>query len=236
MPDHASQLGELTGLDDETVKQQILPYLATFSTKQTLINHLQDLLGPGPAQRSFIQSFAEERYPSATTSKAAAPSVESAKAVSVVAPAASKSSVGKKTRSKFPSKLPPPRRVDAGSFGGVGSVYRKGQDDDSIFATTLSGTSSGRVSPAPTPTSSKVEAGVPEIHNSCQQEATIVSNARPASNISAKPSAEQDFIMIPTDEMKDIQHSIDLLRGDVKDDTSTKMKPCFCQCELMYSD
>lgn len=234
MPDHASQLGELTGLDAETVKQQILPYLATFSTKQTLINHLQDLLGPGPAQRSFIQSFAEERYPSATTSKAA-PSTESTKAVSVAAPATSRPSVGKKTRSRFPSKLPPPRKVDAVSFGEVGSVYRKGQDDDSLFATTLSGTSSGRVSPAPTPTSSKVEAGIPEIQNSSLQEATIVSNARPASNISAKLPAEQDFIMIPTDEMKDIHHSIDLLRGDVKDDTSTKMKPCFCQGESMYS-
>jgi hypothetical protein len=34
---------------------------------------------------------------------------------------------------------------------------------------------------------------------------------------------------MPTEEMRDAQQSIALLRGDSKEDPTVKAKPCFCQ-------
>ena len=231
MSGHAGQLAELTGLDDETIKQQILPYLATFTTKQALVNHLQDLIGPGPAQNTFIQTFADDRFPPAPATKPATPSTEAAASPSIVSPAPSKGTLGRKTKSKFPSKLPPPRKVDAASFGGVGSVYRKGQDEENLFSGPSTGTLSGKASPAIVPSPSRIESRTPDLHYSAPPQGSINApqSTEAVANIPARAPAESEYVMMPTEEMRDFQQSIALLRGDSKEDPTVKAKPCFCQ-------
>lgn len=237
------QLNELTGLDEETIKEQILPYLATFPAKQALINHLQDLLGPGVKQNSFIQSYSDERFPpsSEATSTSNNNTLDSKSTASIPA----KASGTRRAKTKFPSKLPPPRKVHASSFSREGAVYRKGQDDELLFGPSSSskaGPSENLLSNAmpsishfATPSASRPQtpnqANVPE-----ESKATTGQNSSTAHISSPKAPREDEFVLVPTEEMKNIQQSIALLRGDSKDDPSIKAKPCFCQGKSTLKD
>ncbi|PWN28719.1 hypothetical protein BDZ90DRAFT_129024 [Jaminaea rosea] len=61
------QIASFTGLDNETVSTQLVPYLNTLSDAQAVRHHLGDLIGPGTAQASFTQRYVEARWPPAKT-------------------------------------------------------------------------------------------------------------------------------------------------------------------------
>ena len=246
MSKHAASLASFIGLDEETVTQQIVPYLETFTTRQALINHLEELVGPGQSQRNFLESYADEKFPvKATPSlKHAQQSQHEQFRVSV---SVSKPSQSSKKKSKFPTKLPPPRKVEADAFGGSGSVYRKGQEDDSLLCTphlgVKSGASSGTATPARTATpdadirsTSQISTPDPVASNSKGGGGERESKQAAATpNVTSPDQGGNSFTLIPSDEMRLVQQEIALLRGESREDPTMKAKPCFCQGEHISS-
>lgn len=229
MAGHVTQLGSLTGLDDETAREQIVPYLETFTSKQALVNHLETLLGPGPSQKAFIESYTSHRFPGDAAHAAARLPAPPDPTYSAEASAPVRAGQARKTKAKFPTKLPPPRKVNAGSFGEIGSVYRKVQEEDALFASSSNKRTATLVedvreaepvkaaSPLPAPTLQGAQAA--------ELEAELGEMTRQAAG-SASPALPQ---LAPTSEIKELQETIALLRGDSKQDPVVKAKPCFCQ-------
>lgn len=229
MSKHVSQLAIFTGLDDETIKQQLAPYLDTFTSRQALVNHLQDLLGPGEAQRSFIESYANEKHNSK-------PSAPTSSQLAGLSPTVNNISVGigqaghSKKKSKFPAKLPPPRKINADAYETFGSAYRKGDADDGLFP--ISATSSGFSTPKDTAGSSAVGVGIGRSQSPVKR---AEANASASDHSSAlQPASKSELTLIPSDEMKAVQKDILLLRGESQDDPTAKAKPCFCQGESYH--
>ncbi|KPV73038.1 uncharacterized protein RHOBADRAFT_55278 [Rhodotorula graminis WP1] len=61
----AASLAQLTGLDSDTAKEQLLPHLESLQSQSEVRNYLDSLLAPGPAAQSFIASYLAYRFPSA---------------------------------------------------------------------------------------------------------------------------------------------------------------------------
>ncbi|UZJ56365.1 hypothetical protein CBS101457_005685 [Exobasidium rhododendri] len=240
MSGFVKQLADFTGLDNETVGTQIIPYLDSFPTKQALINHLQELLGPGSAQQAIIASYSNQRFPSvpapAVTNNHRPSQSSTPKSLATdTPPPVLKSSNARKPKANYPTKLPPPRKIDADAYADMGAAYRKGHDEDlfsrsqksSRAATPVESArvpTSTKSTPQPPPTESKTAASIPETTSRA-----VPSHVEKQSGV---PSGGNEFIMIPTEEMKSLQNTISVLRGESAEDTVRRAKPCFCQCEL----
>ncbi|BGP11738.1 hypothetical protein JCM10049v2_007658 [Rhodotorula toruloides] len=61
----AASLAQLTGLDDETARTQLLPHLDSLKSQAEIRNYLDSLLAPGTAAQSFTNSYIAHRFPSA---------------------------------------------------------------------------------------------------------------------------------------------------------------------------
>ncbi|GAC94463.1 hypothetical protein PHSY_002034 [Pseudozyma hubeiensis SY62] len=144
------QLVTLLGLDKETAQTQILPFLDSFDDEASLRTHLQGLVGTdSPLAKSFVRDFVRSRFPQqASASGSTTPTLPSS---SGTAPTTNPKRRGKKTlaeRAGIGQTLPP-RKVQesdvdeeeqmqklAEAFGGMGTVYRKKQEEDDFFAGT----------------------------------------------------------------------------------------------------
>ncbi|WWC61216.1 uncharacterized protein I303_103796 [Kwoniella dejecticola CBS 10117] len=147
-------LSIILGLDDETIKQMIVPDLESYTHEARLRVHLQDFLGSTPQAKSFITRYTSLRFPSlASSSTGSIPSPSLTADPSLVKPTS-------KTKINASSKTPkytsgPPSRTrtpalsrpssNAGSsrtaskeipevleaaFGPGGKVYQKNRDLD----------------------------------------------------------------------------------------------------------
>lgn len=144
------QLSSLLGLDNETVKTQILPFLDSFDDQASLRTHLQGLVGTDtPLAKSFVRDFTRSRFP---PSAAALGSTTPISSDPTRSPGHKKR--GKKTlaeRAAIGQTLAPRKLEHAGlededemaqlaeAFGGMGTVYRKKQDEEEFFAGTGKG-------------------------------------------------------------------------------------------------
>jgi hypothetical protein len=245
MSGYAKQLASFTGLDDETVTDQIIPYLSSFPTKQALVNHLQELLGPGSAQQAFINSYSNQRFPSAAgpTAPIATPTHYTSTKASIASDSIPRSGNLKKTKAKFPTKLPPPRKVNVEAFSEIGTAYRKTHDDDLFTKSSLSSRAAtpvqeARVAQSPTPTPayshpSSNATTAPSLPDTTSRPALSTLESQP-DVASMESSTSQAFTLIPTDEMKSLQETISILRGDSPQDAARKAKPCFCKGEYLW--
>lgn len=221
--DHSSGLASLTGLDKETVDTQLVPFLHTFNTRQSLINHLQDLVGPGAAQRAFIASYADSRFPPTK----AVPSEQQSGVQESVQQRGTRKTGTKK--SKFPSKLPPVRQVHGGPSFVSESAYRKGQDDfDEDDALLFGGRKAGK-SPASTAPRDSPQPHVPQLSSASPSKPSSVFHD-PDQRISSTHvvQASKSHEIPPSEDMKKLQYAISRLQGE----TTEKQKlecPCFCQ-------
>ncbi|SPO26982.1 uncharacterized protein UTRI_10447_B [Ustilago trichophora] len=146
------QLVSLLGLDKETVKTQVLPFLDSFDDQVSLQTHLQGLVGTDtPLAKSFVRDFTRSRFPQQAASTSANASASTTPTLSA-APASSSAGQrkrGKKTlaeRAGIGQTLAPRKLEDTGldeeeqmaklaeAFGGMGTVYRKKQDEEDFFA------------------------------------------------------------------------------------------------------
>ncbi|KAI8147226.1 putative zinc finger motif, C2HC5-type-domain-containing protein [Fennellomyces sp. T-0311] len=65
------KLSQFLGIDDETLKTQVLPYLLSFDSPDALQAHLMDMLGTEGEALIFIQEFATRRFDKKPTTTAA---------------------------------------------------------------------------------------------------------------------------------------------------------------------
>ncbi|WFD01673.1 hypothetical protein MOBT1_000349 [Malassezia obtusa] len=73
------ELGALLGLDHETVKEQVVPYLATHSTPKALRLYLQDLIGTSAAAKALTEKYVADRFPSHPAPSASSSGAENAR-------------------------------------------------------------------------------------------------------------------------------------------------------------
>ncbi|TKY86245.1 hypothetical protein EX895_005070 [Sporisorium graminicola] len=146
------QLVSLLGLDKETVKTQILPFLDSFDDEASLRTHLQGLVGTDTTlAKSFVRDFTRSRFPQqASASGSTTPTLP----VATTTATGTTQAIGQKKRAKktlaeragIGQTLSPRKVQDSGldgdeqmsklseAFGGMGTVYRKKQDEDDFFA------------------------------------------------------------------------------------------------------
>ncbi|EPQ32006.1 uncharacterized protein PFL1_00204 [Pseudozyma flocculosa PF-1] len=162
----ADQLGQLLGLDKETVTSQVLPFLDSFDDRQALRSHLEGLLGTGDAKsKTFISSFTDSRFPAPAPSPTPAPKqAETRPPTSFPGKPAGKGKKSLGARAGIGKPLPP-RQIDnhdqrmeelSAAFGGMGTVYMKKREDDLDmlgYKGKGKGTGSKGASPARTPVS-----------------------------------------------------------------------------------
>ena len=153
------QLVSLLGLDKETVKTQILPFLDSFDDETLLRTHLQDLVGTDTAlAKSFLRDFTRSRFPQQAghASGSTTPTLSSAPMSANPSGSGNNHSSAQRKRAKktlaeraaIGQTLAPRKFEHPGldqqdqmaklqeAFGGMGTVYRKKQDDQDFFAGT----------------------------------------------------------------------------------------------------
>lgn len=245
------QLVSLLGLDKETVRTQILPFLDSFDDETSLRTHLQGLVGTDtPLAKSFVRDFTRSRFPQQAVSTAGS-TIPTLSSTPISAnPSGSGSTAqrkrGKKTlaeRAGIGQTLAPRKLEDAGmdeeeqmsklaeAFGGMGTVYRKKQDDEDFFAGTK-GKKGKQTASRNAPPSEAVEIPQPEqtsIADSQPVEASYYATVdEPSASTSlAKPSPP------PTAEMLAIDAVVEELTctsfPTTSTSTSINRKLCFCQ-------
>ncbi|GAA6060671.1 hypothetical protein JCM10212_001227 [Sporobolomyces blumeae] len=114
----ASQLAPLIGLDEQTTAEQVVPHLESISSQNEIRNYLETLVAPGPASRTFIQSYLATRFPTAARSRpTSTPSTRWATPTSSRPPSPSaraSSSLASRTNRKADNVL---ERDDPGGWG-----------------------------------------------------------------------------------------------------------------------
>ncbi|GAA5894768.1 hypothetical protein JCM8208_006066 [Rhodotorula glutinis] len=128
----AASLAQLTGLDSDTAKEQLLPHLDSLQSQSEVRNYLDSLLAPGPAAQSFIASYLSYRFPSA----AAASTTPS----SAVAASGTSSWASTPASSRAPSP-----------FGAARNVGSAAARPPSVSRGPVAGGVQVRVAPAPAP-------------------------------------------------------------------------------------
>ncbi|KAJ9480315.1 zf-C2HC5 domain-containing protein [Pseudozyma hubeiensis] len=241
------QLVSLLGLDKETAQTQILPFLDSFDDEASLRLHLQGLVGTdSPLAKSFVRDFVHSRFPQqASTSGSTTPTLSSA---SSTAPKNQRKR-GKKTlaeRAGIGQTLPP-RKVQesdvdeeeqmqklAEAFGGMGTVYRKKQDEDDFFA--------GTKGKKPKQTAHRQEASITnstppsQLDSASAFEHTPTDIQNVGSTMLDEPSSSTTLNKTqpsppPTAEMLAIDAVVEELTSTSSASTSSTLhrKMCFCQ-------
>ncbi|WVW83207.1 hypothetical protein I302_105225 [Kwoniella bestiolae CBS 10118] len=133
-------LSSILGLDDETIKQMIIPDLESYTHEARLRVHLQDFLGPSSQSQSFITRYTSHRFPSLPTPSIPSQSLTPTSDPSSLKP---KPTQNKSSKSKSPLNLSRPSSTPGSSrstapvatanipealeaaFGPGGKVYQK---------------------------------------------------------------------------------------------------------------
>ncbi|WVQ70186.1 uncharacterized protein L199_008411 [Kwoniella botswanensis] len=138
-------LSSILGLDDETIKQMIIPDLESYTHEARLRVHLLDFLGPSSQSQSFINRYISFRFPSLPSTQSQPQSQSLTPNPSSLKPQPSKS----KSKAQTPLNLSRPTSTPGSSrtkplannipealeaaFGSGGKVYQKRDLDESGF-------------------------------------------------------------------------------------------------------
>lgn len=177
--------------------------------------HLQDLIGPGQAQTSFIERYVESRFPHAN-----AVSSEQSQPQSI-----------SRNRPNLQSRILRPRRAEfASSSSSGGSIHINGADDlvsnESLSQRSASSRTHGGVSGSKDAFETSASSSQPSIRHA----------SSPASGSGERTS--QTFHLAPSAEMTSLDDEIkELVAGTQEPDVSrvegkarrTRMLTCFCQ-------
>ncbi|WWD01498.1 hypothetical protein V866_008442 [Kwoniella sp. B9012] len=144
-------LSTILGLDDETIKQMIIPDMESYTHEARLRVYLQDFLGPSSQSQSFINRYISFRFPSLPSSQSQTqpqpqPQTQSLTPnPSSLKPQPSKSklkaqtplNLSRPTSTPGSSRIrPPPNNIPEAleaAFGPGGKVYQKKDLDESGF-------------------------------------------------------------------------------------------------------
>ncbi|KAL9937398.1 hypothetical protein V8E36_003807 [Tilletia maclaganii] len=221
------RLAQLTGLDAESVRTQLVPFLTTFTTADALRGHLVDLLGGSNQARAFINDYVQARFPNARQP----PSAPKAQG---------KPKLTAKQRLLQPAQA---RRIvdeemSNSAFGPVGTVYHK--DRDAVLegyrtpasAHTSSAAPAGREEPLTSTSKDPTRvAQPPSAGTSTPPQAQAHANARlqhePSSTVSAEPELEQ---IVPTAAMVELDSLLSDLTApeDSQATAPAELVVCFC--------
>ncbi|KAK0546654.1 hypothetical protein OC846_001373 [Tilletia horrida] len=213
------RLSELTGIDTDSVQTQILPFLSTFTTPDSLRVHLVDLLGSSTRAKAFITEYVQSRFPSSSTS-ATAPIPTPVKQPKLTA----------KQRALQPAKV---KRVinnaeQSQAFGPVGTVYHKDRDFAlDGYKPTLAASSASSSSSSPKPHQQHVHPGSAPSNFQAGSTTPV-----PAALASTEPSnplpALQPEDIAPTPAMKEIDALIAELDTPTGQEQHQDLVVCFC--------
>ncbi|KAE8228736.1 hypothetical protein CF326_g6323 [Tilletia indica] len=228
-----TRLAELTGLDTESIQTQLIPFLSTFTTSDSLRVHLVDLLGSSQAARTFISDYVVQRFPRSKPPPPPAPTPAQ------VIPQASGSGSGSgrqgKTKLTAKQRLLQPAKAKRivkdtpeALFGPVGTVYHKEANFvlDGYRAASTSASASASASASGTTTPALVEHGTMSRQGSASNK-TAHEN-QPAGTRDDLPAPELEIIA-PTPAMKDIDALLAELVVPEDDSTPSELVICFCQ-------
>ncbi|KAE8245432.1 hypothetical protein A4X13_0g5922 [Tilletia indica] len=231
-----TRLAELTGLDTESIQSQLIPFLSTFTTPDSLRVHLVDLLGSSQAARTFISDYVIQRFP---RSKPPPPPSEPAQVIPQASGSGSGSGRQGKTKLTAKQRLLQPakaKRIVKDSpealFGPVGTVYHKEANFvlDGYRAASTSASASASASASGTTTPALVEHGTMSRQGSASNK-TAHENQPAGTGTGAGadlPAPELETIA-PTPAMKDIDALLAELVVPEDDSTPSELVICFCQ-------
>ncbi|CAD6888228.1 unnamed protein product [Tilletia caries] len=218
-----TRLAELTGLDNESVESQLLPFLSTFTSPASLRVHLVDLLGSSEQAASFISQYVAQRFPNAPRSQ---PQPSSSQPRQQQAKQHGKQKLTPKQRLLQPATAKRVVKETPEAFGPIGTVYHKDKDfvlDGYRRPAVISAPHGPASVPTPPPTSEN------EAASTSYQQPTLIAAAeqQPTADI---PAPELETIA-PTAAMREL----DALLAElvVSEDNQGSAPPelvlCFCQ-------
>ncbi|CAD6959498.1 unnamed protein product [Tilletia controversa] len=218
-----TRLAELTGLDNESVESQLLPFLSTFTSPASLRVHLVDLLGSSEQAASFISQYVAQRFPNAPRSQ---PQPSSSQPRQQQAKQHGKQKLTPKQRLLQPATAKRVVKETPEAFGPIGTVYHKDKDfvlDGYRRPAVISAPHGPASVPTPPPTSENEAAST-----SYQQPTLIAAADQPPTADVAAPELET---IAPTAAMREL----DALLAElvVSEDNQGSAPPelvlCFCQ-------
>nr|XP_018263938.1 uncharacterized protein I303_03814 [Kwoniella dejecticola CBS 10117]OBR86096.1 hypothetical protein I303_03814 [Kwoniella dejecticola CBS 10117] len=243
-------LSIILGLDDETIKQMIVPDLESYTHEARLRVHLQDFLGSTPQAKSFITRYTSLRFPSlASSSTGSIPSPSLTADPSLVKPT-SKTKINASSKTPKYTSGPPSRtrssrtaskeipEVLEAAFGPGGKVYQKNRDLDVEIgwggrASSSSAAAAGAVGTGTaTPTSgsgSRLGLDAPSMPSS----RTNSGKGKKRDDASA---SEKIWDKPKSPEIKRLENVLDNLRilreGEGKIKSPEQVIECFCQARV----
>ncbi|EST04828.1 Zinc finger, C2HC5-type [Kalmanozyma brasiliensis GHG001] len=258
-PVWTEQLVSLLGLDKETVKTQIIPFLDSFDDESSLRTHLQGLVGTDtPLAKSFVRDFVRSRFRQQASASGSTTPTLSASAT----PRSASPALGSRTQKKRGKKTlaeragigqtMAPRKVEgtgedeqgqmarlSEAFGGMGTVYRKKQGEDEFFA----GTGRGKKGKQPVKDAMPIESD-PKIqpvatageavHDSEAAAAALMDlddhpSSASGSHAKSQPSPPPTAEMLAIDAVVEELTSTLSSSSEASSSTTINRKMCFCQ-------
>ncbi|KIR58663.1 hypothetical protein I314_05502 [Cryptococcus bacillisporus CA1873] len=125
-------IADILGLDDESVKQMIVPDLESQNIESRLRTHLQDFLGLSQAAKDFTSRYLALRFPSLTNTPSSVPSTQLTPNADLLK---------SKAKAKTPTLVSAPTAGSSSgintkefeaAFGPGGKIYMKNRDADDI--------------------------------------------------------------------------------------------------------
>ncbi|KAE8217660.1 hypothetical protein CF319_g8302 [Tilletia indica] len=231
------RLAELTGLDTESIQTQLIPFLSTFTTPDSLRVHLVDLLGSSPPARTFINDYVLQRFP--RSKPPPPPPSEPAQVIPQASGSGSGSGRQGKTKLTAKQRLLQPakakrivKETPEALFGPVGTVYHKEANFvlDGYRAASTSTSASASASASGTTTPALVEHGTMSRQGSASNKTAHENQpAGTGAGAGADLPAPELEIIAPTPAMKDIDALLAELVVPEDDSTPSELVICFCQ-------
>lgn len=227
-----STLASLLGLDEPTVKEQILPYMTTMRSPQQVQQYLETLLPPGTASANFTRNYLNLRFPPPPPPpqpKLATDAWGNPVRVPKVVASGSSSSNGRAQVSEQE------RKAIEREFGNLGKVYVKNREDEGGWGGGGGGkksrSASGKNSPIPpafTPPAAVSSPNTPHLPPPVPEPSRkLVPTTSKARKGEDPAAAVVDLSEAASIEMLEVDRA---LRSFVKGKTAAK--GCFCQGEL----
>ncbi|RXK38322.1 hypothetical protein M231_04364 [Tremella mesenterica] len=122
----ARELASILGIDEESVKQMIIPDLEGYTSQARLTSHLQDFLGSSSAAKSFSSRYLALRFPTISN-----PSLPPPSSTSSLKPSPTPSPLFSQNATKisYPGS-PNTQDLINNAFGPGGKIYQKNRDAD----------------------------------------------------------------------------------------------------------
>ncbi|GJN94137.1 hypothetical protein Rhopal_007211-T1 [Rhodotorula paludigena] len=225
-----ASLAQLTGLDDETTREQLFPHLDSLQQPQEIRNYLDSLLAPGPAAQSFVSSYLAQRFPPPTP----APSRAGGSSTWAAPPPSPPPVASSSTRGPSPadSRQRTLERALASAPKG-GKVYLKDRGDDDLAGWGGGGAKSGRAksgraSPAGSGSGIPV-VGVPTVRTVTAPRSAPQHQQQKGGKGKGKEAAAAEPELELSEEAAQELLRIDRALKSFDSRSATQQRRCFCQ-------